>query len=367
MASGTNSNLKAQHGFNREFKINWYRSPVDRKTLTALMRRNDLRGWLQTIAHLGWFFVTGGIAFFVYELLNSSNWYWSVPLLMVCLFIHGTIGPFMGLIAIHELDHRTVFKSRKLNEFLEVIYAFISWSDHIWYRASHTIHHQETCHREYDGEVVLPLRFSLGKFRVLLNLLAWDPHTTYQRVKRVWRHANGHIDGAWYNYVLPGSDTNLRTRHRNWARILLVGHTAFALTFIATGNWFLIVVFTFGTFYCSWLGLLCGLPQHNGLNSDIPDFRANTRTFNCSWLPAFYYWNMQYHLEHHMYPAVPFYNLPKLRQVIEQDLPVAPHGLLNTWREMIDLKQRFLADPTFQYLPMVPRYANGDLKSADSR
>ena len=82
----------------------------------------------------------------------------------------------------------------------------------------------------------------------------------------------------------------------------------------------------------AWLGFLCGLPQHYGIQPNSPDFRYNTRTFTCAWLPAFLYWNMQYHAEHHMYPAVPFFNLPKLREKLAHDLPPAPHGLRATWK-----------------------------------
>ena len=205
--------------------------------------------------------------------------------------------------------------------------------------------------------MLLPVRFSLRRWRVWLGLLAWNPQATWQRLKVVWRHAKGDVRGDWYRHVLPASDQRLRRRHRNWARTLLVGHGLIALAFIASGNGFLVVVYTFGTFYCGWLGFLCGVPQHYGLNSNIPDFRMNTRTFTCSWLPAFYYWNMQYHLEHHMYPAVPFYNLPKLRRAIEHDLPPAPHGLLATWKEMLALKRRFLADADYRFVPTVPTAA----------
>ena len=55
-----------------------------------------------------------------------------------------------------------------------------------------------------------------------------------------------------------------------------------------------------------------------------------------------------------MFPAVPFYNLPKLRRAIAHDLPPATHGLLATWREMLALRRRFLADPNYRYLPALP-------------
>lgn len=336
--------------YSRDIHIDWYRTPVERETMSALMRRDNLKGWIQTVLHLGWFFTTGAIAYAVFQLIESDTWIWSLPALFLTLFLHGTMGPFTGLIAIHELQHRTVFKSRKLNEFFEKVYAFISWSDYIWYQQSHTLHHMATCHKAHDGEVILPVRFSL-KPRVWLGLLAWDPRNTWARWQLTWRHARGDIQGDWYNHVLPASDEKLRRRHRNWARFLLVGHASLAIVFVATGHWFLIVLFTIGTQYCSWLGFLCGVTQHYGLNSDRPDFRQNTRTFTCSWIPAFYYWNMQYHLEHHMYPAVPFYNLPKLRAAIEHDLPKATHGLRATWREMLDIRNKSLNDPSYVFEP----------------
>ena len=344
-----------QPAFDSGFRIAWYRSPIDKETLAELMRRNDLRGWTHTITHLGLFFVTGALAYLAFRNIDGGNWPWSVPLLVLALFAHGTIGPFMGLIAVHELQHRTVFQSRALNSFFEKVYAFISWSDYIWYQESHAIHHQATCHADYDGEVPLPIRFSLRRWRVWLGLLAWNPSATWEKLKLVWRHANGRIAGDWYNHVLPASNQALRRRHRHWARTLLIGHGLLALVFVLLGHPFLIVVYTFGTFYCGWLGLLCTRPQHYGLNSNIPDFRQNTRTFTCSWLPAFYYWNMQYHLEHHMYPAVPFYNLPRLRKAIEHDLPPAPHGLIATWRHILELRRKCIADPAYRFIPQVSR------------
>ena len=349
-----------------DVRIGWYRSPIDKERLTALMQRNDLRGWTQTLGHLGLFFGTATIAYLAFANVAADNWQWSLPLLFAALFVHGTIGPFMGLIAVHELQHRTVFRWRPLNAFFERVYAFVSWSDYIWYQASHTLHHQATCHARHDGEVQLPVRFSLRRWQVWLGLLAWNPSATWQKLKLVWRHANGRIEGDWYHHVLPASDTKLRRRHRRWARTLLLGHGALALTFVLSGHWFLIVVFTFGTFYCGWLGFLCGVPQHYGLNPDTPDFRLNTRTFTCAWLPAFYYWNMQYHLEHHMFPAVPFYNRPKLRRAIEHDLPAATHGLIATWRELLTLRRRFLAEPGYRFVPALPPGADEARRGTDA-
>ena len=322
--------------FSDDFTVDWYRVPVARDRLEQLMKRSDLRGWLQTIAHLGFFFLTAALAYAAYLNVSAANWFYSVPLLLLALFVHGTMGPFMGLIAIHELQHRTVFRTRWLNEFFEKVYAFISWSDYIWYQESHRRHHRATCYKVAEGEILLPQRFNLRHPAFWISVLAWYPKGTWLRLKRTWEHANGIIEGDWNQHVLPASDEKLRRRHRNWARFLLAGHATLALLFLLTGHWFLIVVFTIGTQYCSWLGFLMGVPQHLGMNPDVPDFRQNSRTFTCSPLLGFYYWNMQYHVEHHMYPAVPFHKLPELRAEIEAEMPPAPHGLIATWREILE-------------------------------
>ena len=44
---------------------------------------------------------------------------------------------------------------------------------------------------------------------------------------------------------------------------------------------------------------------------------------------------MQYHSEHHLFPQVPFYNLPKLHEVIKDQLLLANPNFFNDLKEMI--------------------------------
>jgi fatty acid desaturase len=120
------------------------------------------------------------------------------------------------------------------------------------------------------------------------------------------------------------------------------------------GYWYLILIVTFGSYWSSWLVMLCGTPQHIGMAPDVPDFRLSCRTYTCGPLIGFLYWNMQYHVEHHMFPAVPFYNLPKLRAAIQYDLPPAPHGLWATWKEIIPILVRQKNDPHYVFTPVLP-------------
>ena len=58
------------------------------------------------------------------------------------------------------------------------------------------------------------------------------------------------------------------------------------------------------------------------------DFRENTRTVKLNPILEFLYWNMNYHIEHHMFPKIPFYNLKKLHVFLESDMPDPTKGVL---------------------------------------
>ena len=62
-----------ESGFSDDFKITWYRSPIEPALLAELLQRDDLRGWLQTLGHLGYFFLTGMLAYFAFLNIHPTN------------------------------------------------------------------------------------------------------------------------------------------------------------------------------------------------------------------------------------------------------------------------------------------------------
>ncbi|MCE9615888.1 MAG: fatty acid desaturase [Lentisphaerae bacterium] len=352
--------MNATVTFRDDANINWYRTNVDRQVMRSLMKRSDWRGLRQALGHLGLMAVTGTTAYLIWREITGSNWHWTVPLLLLALFAHGTVASFTGGTACHELSHKTPFKNPRLNDFFLHVFAFLSYWDHIWFEPSHIKHHEVTVHRDYDGEVVLPAKLAFKDWQLWLGLFAWNPLITFRIYKNWFLKARGRLVSDWDRHIMPESNVALRRRHRNWARFLLLAHAALAVTFIVTGNWILVLIVNIGSHYCGWLGFLTGSPQHYGMSYNVPDHRLCCRTYTCGWLPAFLYWNMQYHIEHHMYPLVPFYNLPKLHEAVKHDMPPAPHGLRETWRQMLEIHRRTQTDPTYCYMPVLPSSTTGE-------
>src|ERR1700761_5727525 len=88
-----------------QVRINWYRTPVDKETMSRLMQKSDAKGLCQCLLHLALFSLTATVTYLAYSLISVENWIWSVPLLLFCLFWHGTFAHFIGSVAVHELVH----------------------------------------------------------------------------------------------------------------------------------------------------------------------------------------------------------------------------------------------------------------------
>ena len=121
---------------------------------------------------------------------------------------------------------------------------------------------------------------------------------------------------------------------------------------------------TFGMFIGNWWAYFIGVTMHTGLRDNVPDFRLCVRTITLDPFSRFIYWFMNYHLEHHMFAAVPCYNLPRLHKALAFDMP-KPRTLIAAWKEMRDTWHRQKKDPSYQFDTPLPKRAKGPAKAQD--
>ena len=124
---------------------------------------------------------------------------------------------------------------------------------------------------------------------------------------------------------------------------------------LGLGSWLpVLLVGVLPTMYGTWLQVVFGLTQHAGLAEDVLDHRLNSRTVYINPVFRFLYWNMNYHIEHHMFPMVPYYNLPKLHERLKPDMPRAYEGLWDAFQEIIPTLLRQLRDPNHYVIRTLP-------------
>ena len=67
----------------------------------------------------------------------------------------------------------------------------------------------------------------------------------------------------------------------------------------------------------------------------VANMLENTRTTFTTALVRFLAWNMPYHAEHHVFPAVPFHRLPELHRLLRDHLRVTADGYVTFTRQYL--------------------------------
>jgi fatty acid desaturase len=343
----------------KDFRVKWYRPPVDKFVLQELHERSDIKGYFQTLGHLGLLTCTGALTAVLFV---QEQWTW----FFIALWFHGSFGSMIGA-ANHELGHRTVFKTRSLNLFFLRVTSLLTWWNYHEYSMSHTFHHRNTLHTEGDREVQLPKKPSL-QFLLLLQLFTFNFQNLTFRASRSFLTACGRFSTQ---PLRAGNDVGATQWHQalaevypekqkdavRWARIVLGFHGSIILVTFIFQVWWLAIVISGFAFIGNWLGYFVNVAQHGGLRDNVPDFRLCARTIHLNPLFEFLYWRMNYHAEHHMYAGVPCYNLKRLSQVIAEDMPERK-TLIGAWREMRETMKRQQTEPEYQFSMPLPSTAH---------
>eukprot|EP01006_Ploeotia_vitrea_P065658 TRINITY_DN93601_c0_g1_i1.p1 TRINITY_DN93601_c0_g1~~TRINITY_DN93601_c0_g1_i1.p1 ORF type:complete len:361 (-),score=28.59 TRINITY_DN93601_c0_g1_i1:193-1275(-) len=326
-----------------DHSVEWARVPIDPKVVSKLHARSDVKGFVQSA---GWLSILLGLG--ALALWSWGNLPW--PLTALFVFMYGMVANF-SINAVHELGHGMVFRTKILSIIFLRIIAFFGWLHPDMFFASHLRHHRYTLHFPYDQEVVLPVRLTLTEFLIFgfINIKGFCEIFQQTLYAAINHFPTGHLWWApeWEAICYPADQPELRKPAQRWAQVVLFGHLAITLVSLLTGYWLVPVIFCLGPFYGGWLFFLCNTTQHVGLHPKATDFRLCCRTFYLNPVVRFLYWHMNWHIEHHMYAAVPCYNLAALHEEMKPYMPPAPNGIIAVWKQIIPIIKKQRANPNF--------------------
>jgi fatty acid desaturase len=314
----------------------WYRTDVPRKVMKELMLRSDSPAIRDTIIWLAAIALSaaGGTYFW-------GTW-WCVPFFFVYGVMYGSSSDSRW----HECGHGTAFKTRWMNEIVYQIASFMLMRNPVSWRWSHARHHTDTIIVGRDAEIAVmrPPRL----VRVALNFIG---------VFDVWYSMEALLNNT-FGRLSPAEKSFIP--EMEWSKAILAGrvHIAiYAVTIalaLGTRSWLPLMLIGLPRMYGCWHMVMTGVLQHGGLADNVTDHRLNTRTVYMNPVSRFLYWNMNYHVEHHMYPMVPYHALPKLHELIKHDLPVPNPSIWHAYREMIPVFFRQVHDQEFFLLRELP-------------
>jgi len=294
----------------------WFTCNIPRTQLKELMRRSDGPALQNFSIWIALLLLSGYVAF------RSYGTWWAIP----AFLLYGTIYSSSDA-RWHECQHGTAFKTRWLNELFYEISSFMTIREGSLWRWSHSRHHTHTIIVDYDPEIQVTRPADLIKIAADFIYL----YSGTIEIKRIALHALGFFTEFEKDYI--PEIARMRTIVSSRIYLLLIG-AVIALA-IAMQSFLPILFVWTPRFYGGWLHQLCGLTQHAGLAENEYDHRKSTRTVYMNPIYRFLYMNMNYHIEHHMYPTVPFFALPKLHESVCDQMPRPYRGIADVYREII--------------------------------
>ena len=307
----------------------WYASPIPRERMRELLERRDGPALRDTVI---WFalLLTFGLA----GLMLWGSWWAIIP-----FAIYGVIYASSSDSRWHESSHGTAFKTDWMNNALYEIASFMVMRESVPWRWSHARHHSDTIIVGRDAEIAFQRPISI----VGTILKFFSIPTIFKYFQSVLRHTTGKMAPAERTYIPESEFGKVFWR----ARIYLLIYLAVLALAVATRSVLPLLFIGLPALYGTWLMVVYGGTQHAGLAENVLDHRLNTRTVYMNPINPYLYWNMGYHVEHHMFPMVPYHNLPKLHALLKSDVPPPYNGLAEAWREIIPALIRESKDPNY--------------------
>jgi fatty acid desaturase len=246
-----------------------------------------------------------------------------------------------------------------MNDVVYQIASFMVMREPTPWRWSHARHHTDTIIVGRDPEIASTRPPSFPT----LALNALHIRNAIGEMHRVVLHSLGRVTDAEKDYIPESEFPRVFRAARVWVAIY-VGVIAWS---IAIGSILPLMFIGLPSLYGAWLHLFFGLTQHVGLAEDTLDHRLNSRTVYMNPVFRFLYWNMNYHVEHHMFPMVPYHALPALHEIMKADTPPAYPSCWAAYKEIIPTLLRQAKDPTYfvrRPLPGSRAEANAALAAA---
>ena len=317
----------------------WYKCAVPRPLMKQLMQRSDARALRDTLL---WYALIAAAGVLAWHSLGTG---WAVP----AFALYGALycGPADS--RWHEAGHGTAFKTRWMNDALYQLASFQVFRRPTVWRWSHARHHTDTLVVGRDPEIAahVPTRWL-----TLAGGLLAIPHVSAE-VPKLLRNVKGQVDEAEKTFIPESEWPKVVREARAWAGVYAV----LIIVCIVQGSAVPLLFVGLPSLYGGWLYLFFGLTQHAGMPENVTDHRRNSRTVHMNPVLRFLYWNMNYHVEHHMFPMVPYHALPQLHEAVKADTPPAYPSTIAAYAEIIPTLLRQTHDPSYHVVRPLPAAA----------
>ena len=288
---------------------------IDRKHLKSLARRSDRPGLTYLAVWAVAMVLAGGLVW----LTLGTPWVWP------SIFVYGVVLTVPTYSLSHETAHGTAFRTRRLNESVLWLTSLLYGEEPLHRRYTHTNHHTHTWYIGLDSQMPFdtPLDFRGWLYDVSgLSILKFQLRVLWQLSTRRYT--------TLMREVSPEAELPKMTRNARIFSLVYLGVAGLIAAGVTWPLWFYVLPRLIG----GPIMLMFNIIQHAEMQENSRCVMESTRTFRTDFVGRFLYLNMNHHIEHHLYPQVPFYSLPRLHQAVADQTPKPDPGF---WRTNLDL------------------------------
>lgn len=276
-------------------------------------------------------------------LITLAVWAWHPLAILPAMFLIATRQQACFVLA-HDAAHYRLFRNRTLNDIAGRITGGIVGISMPTYRVTHRLHHNHLYEKQ-DPDVPLNAGYPRGRAYLLTKLFKdLFGRTAFMTYRYFFGAPAINEETGDANRPLNDTSPRLRAAARADRWWVLGFHIAAPLAALAGGfllEYLLLWVAPLLTFLQPILRLraICEHGAVSDYSSPLTAARTNVGPRWLLWL--FFPHHVNFHIEHHMYPSIPFYNLPRAHR------EMVKHGVL-AGAQVLDVREtlrRVIADP----------------------
>ena len=279
-------------------KLNTY-PRIDRKVISELSVLNPYRSTFALI--LDWSAI--------FAIIAITELYFSWPLYIIAVMLLG--GRYHALaVMVHEAAHYRLFNHKALNNWVgEIFTAWPLLANMHGYRHTHLAHHQHV-NTDQDPDWIRKIDDPYFKF----------PKSKADFLKDLVKALLGlqFIQLLMMIFKAAGTDgvPAIFKRARIIFYLIVLSILYVTESFTAWALYWLIPIATSFSFFM----YVRSAAEHFGRDMNYDDILGETRHVSIGWFEGLFFpHNVNYHLDHHLYPSIPYYNLPKLHALMMRE------------------------------------------------
>ncbi len=274
-----------------------------------MVERLDGPGLRHLAGHLGAILAVGALI-----AIGIPGWWLLLPL-------QGVLITFLFTLE-HEATHRTPFRAVWLNDWVGWLCGVLLVLPFAWFRAFHMAHHRWTNLPGKDPELA-------GQKPATRAAWAWHvsglPYW-WSEVRLLAALVAGRVSDG---FVAVGAQRRVVAEARGMGVVYLMAAASLVWSDVLVWVW-VVPVLLGQPFLRLYL-----LAEH-GDCPEVVNMFENTRTTFTTRMARWLAWNMPYHVEHHVWPTVPFHRLPEVHGLMKDELKVTAEGYAAFTRQYLE-------------------------------